>query len=210
MHRAKPFFTLLPWATDYWVNSQFERILGRHRHFVKPENLSGTHILGRGSKSVSAKRMGPLVRIYFMGMLVTCQGKGNLRGRCSCHCVLALAGEDKSSGWTWWQNFRRILWRSESDGTKEEGPPSGPKNLAEKLRSASKPRIVLFLTCHGSAQRATIRSDAHPVCKSGSPSCFWKLRYASPHNAPKDRRSCGFQKGKFLKIDIPMFVYLFV
>ena len=148
--------------------------------------------------------MGPLVRIYFMGMLVTCQGKGNLRGRCSYHCVPALAGEDKSSGWAWWQNFRRILWRSESDGTREEGPPSGSKNLAKKLRSGSKLTIVLFLTCHGSAQRATIRSDAHPVCKSGSPYCFWKLRYASPHNAPKDRRSCGFQKGKFLK-----FVYLF-
>ena len=123
--------------------------------------------------------MGPLVRIYFMGMLVTCQGKGNLRGRCSYHCVPALAGEDKSSGWAWWQNFRRILWRSESDGTREEGPPSGSKNLAKKLRSGSKLTIVLFLTCHGSAQRATIRSDAHPVCKSGSPSCFWKLR--TPH-----------------------------
>ena len=94
----KTTFNKLPWTTDYWVNSQFEHILGRHRHFVKPENLSGINILGKGSKSVSAKMMGPLVRIYFMGMLVTCQGKGNLRGRCSYHCVPALAGEDKSSG----------------------------------------------------------------------------------------------------------------
>ena len=153
--------------------------------------------------------MGPLVRIYFIGMLVTCQGKGNLRGRWRYHCVLALAGEGKSSVQKG-KNFRRILWKSESDGKREEGPPSGSKNLAKKLRSGSKLTIVLFLTCHGSAQRATIRSDAHPVCKSGSPSCFWKLHYASSHNAPKDRRSCGFQSGKFWKFDIPMFVYLFV
>ena len=34
-----------------------------------------------GRLIVSAKRMGLLFRIYFIGMLVTCQGKGNLRGR---------------------------------------------------------------------------------------------------------------------------------